>query len=77
MSLEREEYVSWRGKNADPKKHGGVRAASFVCGKIIQLRAPTADVGYVPNAKYLAHIPHQTLKTHFIRCAKPKKFYNI
>ena len=23
-------------------------------------RAPTADVGYVPNAKYLAHIPHQT-----------------
>ena len=37
----------------------------------------TADVGYVPNAKYLAHIPHKTLKTHFIRCAKPKKFYNI
>ena len=24
------------------------------------LRAPTVDVGYVPNAKYLAHIPHQT-----------------
>ena len=24
------------------------------------IRAPTADVGYVPNAKYLAHIPHQT-----------------
>ena len=24
------------------------------------VRAPTADVGYVPNAKYLAHIPHQT-----------------
>ena len=37
MSLEREEYVNWRGKNADPRKHGGVRAASFVCGKIIQL----------------------------------------
>ncbi|KAK4573629.1 hypothetical protein RGQ29_031544 [Quercus rubra] len=31
MSLEREEYVNWRGKNADPRKHGGVRAASFVC----------------------------------------------
>ena len=29
------------------------------CG-ILCLRAPTADVGYVPNAKYLAHIPHQT-----------------
>ena len=27
---------------------------------IHDLRAPTADVGYVPNAKYLAHIPHQT-----------------
>ena len=23
-------------------------------------RAPTADMGYVPNAKYLANIPHQT-----------------
>nr|XP_023915725.1 protein NRT1/ PTR FAMILY 4.2-like isoform X1 [Quercus suber] len=31
MSPEREEYVDWRGKNADPRKHGGVRAASFVC----------------------------------------------
>ena len=27
---------------------------------IINIRAPTVDVGYVPNAKYLAHIPHQT-----------------
>ena len=27
----------------------------------ILVRAPTVDVGYVPNAKYLAHIPHQTL----------------
>ena len=26
----------------------------------VDVRAPTADVGYVPNAKYLAHIPHQT-----------------
>ena len=25
-----------------------------------EVRAPTVDVGYVPNAKYLAHIPHQT-----------------
>ena len=24
--------------------------------------APTVDVEYVPNAKYLAHIPHQTQK---------------
>ena len=24
------------------------------------IRAPTVDVGYVPNVKYLAHIPHQT-----------------
>ena len=28
-------------------------------------RAPTVDVGYVPNAKYLAHIPHQTQKIGF------------
>ena len=27
----------------------------------INVRAPTANVGYVPNAKYLAHIPHQKL----------------
>ena len=26
------------------------------------LREPTVDMGYVPNAKYLAHIPHQTQK---------------
>ena len=24
------------------------------------IRALTGDVGYVPSAKYLAHIPHQT-----------------
>ena len=24
------------------------------------IRAPTANMGYVPNAKYLAYIPHQT-----------------
>ena len=29
------------------------------------LRAPTVDVRYVPNAKYLAHIPHQTQKIGF------------
>ena len=29
------------------------------------IRAPTVDVGYVPNAKYLAHIPHQTQKIGF------------
>ena len=28
----------------------------------------TVDVGYVPNAKYLANIPHQTQKTVPIRC---------
>ena len=27
------------------------------------VRAPTVNVGYVPNAKYLAHIPHQTGKS--------------
>ena len=27
------------------------------------VRAPTVDVRYVPNAKYLAHIPHQTGKS--------------
>ena len=26
------------------------------------LRALTVDVGYVPNVKYLAHIPHQPQK---------------
>ena len=26
------------------------------------IRAPTIDVGYVPNAKYLAHTSHQTQK---------------
>ena len=29
------------------------------------IRASTVDVGYVLNAKYLAHIPHQTQKIRF------------
>ena len=28
-----------------------------------KIRAPIVDVGYVPNAKYLAHIPHQIGKS--------------
>ena len=34
------------------------------------LRAPTADVLNVPNAKFLAHLAHQTQKRSFIRCSK-------
>ena len=29
------------------------------------VRALTVDVGYMPNAKYLAYIPHQTQKIGF------------
>ena len=31
----------------------------------------------VPNAKYLAHLPHQTQKRSFIRCSKSKKLCHI
>ena len=31
----------------------------------------------MPNAKYLAHLPHQTQKTPNIRCAKSHHFYNM
>ena len=31
------------------------------CDNNILCRVPTVDVGYVPNAKYFAHILHQTL----------------
>ena len=41
------------------------------------LRAPTSDVGYVPNAKYLAHIPHQIPFNPFIRCSKCHIFCNM
>jgi hypothetical protein len=34
MSSERDEYEDWRGKTADPRMHGGIRAASFACGKL-------------------------------------------
>lgn len=27
------EYTDYKGKTADPRKHGGIRAASFACGK--------------------------------------------
>lgn len=26
------DYEDWRGRKADPNKHGGVRAASLACG---------------------------------------------
>ena len=31
----------------------------------------------MPNAKYLAHLPHQTQKWSFMRCAKSQKLYNM
>ena len=40
-------------------------------------RAPTADVLNVPNAKFLAHLAHQTQKRSFIRCSKWQKLYHI
>ena len=40
----------------------------------LTLRAPTVDVANVPNAKYLAHLPHQTQKTPPIRCCVCDKF---
>ena len=41
------------------------------------LRASTAGMANVPNAKYLAHLPHQTQKWCFMRCAKSQKLYNM
>lgn len=38
MIPEIEDYVDWRGTRADPRRHGGVRPASLVCGKIFKLR---------------------------------------
>ena len=31
----------------------------------------------MPNAKYLAHLPHQTQKWSFMRCTKSQKLYNM
>ena len=31
----------------------------------------------LPNVKYLAHLPHQTQKWSFMRCAKSQKLYNM
>ena len=41
------------------------------------LRAPASDVVNVPNAKYLAHLAHQTQKIPFIRCSKCYNFCNM
>ena len=53
----------------------------FNCNDIlyiyITVRALTVGVVNVPNAKYLAHLPHQTQKTPNIRCAKSHHFYNM
>ena len=41
------------------------------------IRASPSDVLNVPNAKYLAHLVHQTPKTPFIRCAKSHKICHM
>ena len=38
------------------------------------LRAFSIALSNVPNAKYLAHLAHQTQKQNFIRCVKCVKF---
>ena len=43
----------------------------------LPVRASTAGVANVPNARYLAHLPHQTPKIPFIRCAKSHKIYHM
>ena len=53
---DRSDTICWKNRCAQRKKTD------------LLLRAPTVDVGYVPNAKYLAHIPHQTQKIGFSRC---------
>ena len=43
----------------------------------MHVKASTLDVVNVPNAKYLAHLPHQSPKIIFIRYSKCHNFYNI
>ena len=43
----------------------------------IYVRAFIAGVANVPNTKYLVHLPHQTQKWCFMRCAKSQKLYNM
>ena len=42
-----------------------------------KVRALSSGLSNVPNAKYLAHLTHQTPKTLFIRCSKCHNFCNI
>lgn len=34
-----DQYVDWKGRKANPKIHGGIRAAAFACGKLHQHRS--------------------------------------
>lgn len=36
-----EKFEDWRGKEAIPGKHGGIRAASIACGKFLYLNKNT------------------------------------
>ena len=44
---------------------------------MLVLRASIAAMPNVPNAKYLAHLAHQTQKTPFIRCSKSYYFCHM
>lgn len=37
MRIQSGEYEDWRGKKADSKKQGGIKAAIFACGNVIKL----------------------------------------
>lgn len=41
-----DQYVDWKGRKANPKIHGGIRAAAFACGKL-QLIAHILTILYI------------------------------
>ena len=56
----------------------GGRGLDFRWGVwVAHIRASTTDVPNVPNAKYLAHLAHQTQKWSIIKCSKSQKLCHI
>ncbi|PKI59177.1 hypothetical protein CRG98_020442 [Punica granatum] len=74
VSIERAEFVDWRGKRASAKKHGGVRAAAFTCAvevmeNLVFLSNATNFISYFTHSMHYPIAEAANMTTNFMGTA--------